>query len=143
MSYLRPDICGRDLLLLTYKTLYPVTFKLWVSLSLSPSLVSQWGDVGLAGLWWGAAQQAIGDTFSRVIWKQSLQKSGGWKLMTPSSPDDNKETLLSFPHPSPALLDSRHRLSLGLGFSVSKGRGRAQGCPQEGTSVLQGSKLPV
>ena len=43
--------------------------------------------------------------------------------MTPSSPDDHKETLLSFPHPSPALLDSRHRLSLGLGFSVSKGRG--------------------
>ena len=42
--------------------------------------------------------------------------------MTPSSPDDHKETLLSFPHPSPALLDSRHRLSLGLGFSVSKGR---------------------
>lgn len=72
MSCLRPDTCGRDLLLLTYNTPYPVTFKLWVSRSLSPSLVSQWGDVGLAGLWWGTAQQAIDDTFARVIWKQSL-----------------------------------------------------------------------
>ena len=72
MSCLQSDICGRDLLLLTYKTPYPVTFKLWVSLSLLPSLVSQWGCVGLAGLWRGAAQQALDDTFSRVIWKQSL-----------------------------------------------------------------------